>query len=255
MGAVAYYFSNQAIFLLTAAFGIPTLIALAMIRSDDIDPELARGGMRRQERGRQSNAVSSLVKNKPLLIFASAIVLFQLSNAAMLPLMAGSLTTRAPEWATVVIAICILAPQFVVALIAPWIGRRAESRGRRPLLILCFVPLCLRSAVFALTHDPSLIVVAQLLDGVSAATLGVLVPLVIADTTRGSGHFGFAQGVVGVAVGLGASIGTTTAGYIADTFGDTAVFVFLGSVGAAGLLWVLAFMRETRAPAAFRKSS
>jgi MFS family permease len=107
----------------------------------------------------------------------------------MLPIMAGSLTTRAPQWATVVIAICILAPQFVVAVIAPWVGRTAQSWGRRPLLMLGFVPLCVRSAVFAASNDPSLIVAAQLLDGISAATLGVLVPLVIADTTRGTGHF------------------------------------------------------------------
>ena len=51
MGGVAHYYSNQAIFFLTAAFGIPTLIALAMIRSADIDAELARGGVRKQEGG------------------------------------------------------------------------------------------------------------------------------------------------------------------------------------------------------------
>ena len=96
-----------------------------------------------------------------------------------------------------------------------------------------------------------MIVAAQLLDGISAATLGVLVPLVIADITSGSGHFNFAQGVVGVAVGIGASLGTTIAGYVVDTFGDAVVFLFLGSVGAFGLLLVLALMPETReAPAA-----
>ena len=80
---------------------------------------------------------------------------------------------------------------------------------------------------------------AQLLDGISAATLGVLVPLVIADTTRGSGHFNFAQGVVGVAVGIGASISTTLAGYIADASGSVAAFLFLAGVGAVGLALVL----------------
>ena len=229
MGGVAHYYSNQAIFFLTAAFGVPALVALAQIRSADIDPELARGGARKRESGAWSDALAGLASNRPLLIFASAIVLFQLSNAAMLPIMAGSLTTRAPEWATVVIAICILAPQFVVAVIAPWVGRTAQSWGRRPLLMLCFVPLCVRGAVFAASNDPSVIVAAQLLDGISAATLGVLVPLVIADTTRGTGHFNFAQGVVGVAVGIGASLGTTIAGYVADMFGDAVVFLFLGS--------------------------
>jgi MFS family permease len=181
-----------------------------------------------------------------LLIFSSAVILFQLSNAAMLPIMAGSLSARTPQWATVILAICILAPQFVVAAIAPWVGRKAQSQGRRPLLVLCFIPLCLRSAVFAASSDPAVIIAAQLLDGFSAAALGVLVPLVIADTTRGTGHFNLAQGVVGAAVGIGASLSTTIAGYVADAFGFGVVFVFLGLVGASGLLLVLMLMPETR---------
>jgi predicted MFS family arabinose efflux permease len=246
MGAVGYYYSNQAIFLLTAALAMPALVALAQIRSDDIDPELARGGMRKRDAGEVPVAIGNVVRNRPLLIFASAIVVFQLSNAAMLPIMAGSLTTYEPQWATAVIAICILAPQFVVAVIAPWIGRTAQSWGRRPLLMLCFIPLCVRGAVFAMSKDPSVIVAVQLLDGISAATLGVLIPLIIADTTRGTGHFSFGQGMVGVAVAIGASLGTLIAGYIADVFGYAVVFLFLGSVGAFGLLLVLALMPETR---------
>jgi MFS family permease len=246
MAWVAHYYSNQAIFFLTAAFGIPALVALAQIRSAEIDPVLARGGADKPQDGAWSEGLARLAGNPPLLIFAAAIVLFQLSNAAMLPIMAGSLTIRVPQWATVVLAICILAPQLVVAVIGPWVGRTAQSWGRRPLLMLCFVPLCVRGAIFAASNDPSVIVVAQLLDGVSAATLGVLVPLIIADTTRGTGHFNFAQGVVGVAVGIGASLGTAIAGYVADMFGNAVVFLVLGSVGGLGLLLVLALMPETR---------
>jgi MFS family permease len=247
MGGVAYYYSNQAIFFLTAALGAPALVALGMIRSCEIDPELARGGGVRKAKGSPwSVGFAGLAGNQPLLVFSSAIVLFQLSNAAMLPIMAGSLTARTPQWATVILAICILAPQFVVAAIAPWVGRKAQSQGRRPLLILCFMPLCLRSAVFAASNDPAVIIAAQLLDGFSAAALGVLVPLVIADTTRGTGHFNLAQGVVGAAVGIGASLSTTIAGYVADAFGFVFVFVFLGLVGASGLLLVLMLMPETR---------
>lgn len=246
MGAVAYYYSNQAIFFLTAALAVPALIALAQIRSSDIDPELARGGLRKGESGAWSKALASIARSRALLIFAVAVVLFQLSNAALLPIMAASLTMRAPQWATAVIAICILGPQFVVAAIAPWVGRTAQSWGRRPLLALCFAPLCIRSAVFAVSTDPAAIIAVQLLDGISAASLGVLVPLVVADTTRGTGHFNFAQGVVGVAVGIGAALSTTTAGYVADIFGDAAAFLLLGSFGALGLLLVLALMPETR---------
>ena len=49
--------------------------------------------------------------------------------------------------------------------------------------------------------DPYLLVAVQLLDGISAAVLGVMVPLIIADLTRGTGHFNLAQGVVGTAIG------------------------------------------------------
>jgi MFS family permease len=246
MGAVAYYFGNQAIFFLTAALAIPTLIGLLQIRPGEIDADLARGGARPSAAGSWLDAVTDLARRRALLIFAAAIVLFQLANAAMLPLMAGLLTMRAPEWATPVLAICILAPQFVVAAIAPWVGRKAQSWGRRPLLALCFIAVSIRGAVFAATSDPYVIVAVQLLDGISAATLGVLVPLIIADTTRGTGHFAFAQGVVGVAVGIGASIGTTVAGYIADASGSAVVFLFLAGVGAAGLALVLTLMPETR---------
>jgi MFS family permease len=243
MGGVAYFYSNQAIFFLTAALAIPTLLALVQIRSGDIDPDLARGGLRKGDGVKWSAGIAGLTSNRAFLIFAAAIVLFQLSNAAMLPIMAGALTNRAPEWATAVIAICILAPQFVVAAIAPWVGRTAQSWGRRPLLMLCFAPLCLRGAVFAVSSDPVVVVAVQLLDGIS-----VLMPLVIADTTRGTGHFNFAQGVAGVAIGIGASLSTTLAGYVADMFGDAATFLFLGSVGGFGLLLVLALMPETRDP-------
>jgi MFS family permease len=246
MGSVGYYLSNQAIFFVTAALAFPTLIALSQIRSADIDPDLARGGEKSRASDSWPGTLASIARNRPLLVFASIVVLFQLANAAMLPIMAGSLTTRLPEWATVVIAMCILAPQFVVVAIAPSIGRIAQSWGRRRLLIVCFVPLCVRGAVFALCSDPTAIVTVQLLDGVSAATLGILVPLIIAETTRGSGHFNLAQGVIGVAVGIGASLGTTIAGFIADRFGDVVVFLVLSSFGAVGILLAILFMPETR---------
>jgi MFS family permease len=246
MGAVAHYFSSQAIFVFTAALGVPTLTALAQIRSADIDPDLARGGVPKRDAAAWSDGLAGAFHNWPLFVFAAVVVLFQLSNAAMLPIMASSLTAHAPDWATAVIAACILGPQFVVSAIAPWVGRSAQSWGRRPLLMICFMPLCVRSAVFAWSSDPAILIVVQLLDGFSAATLGVLVPLVVADTTRGSGHFNFAQGVVGVAVGIGASLGTTLAGYIADRFGDAVAFLCLGAAGAAGLVLVLALMPETR---------
>ena len=246
MGLLGYYFSNRAIFFFTAALAIPTYFALAQIRSTDIDPELARGGVSARQRSVAPRTFRSLLRNRALIVFAAAVLLFQFANAATGPILAGLLTMREPETATLILSIGILAPQFVVVAIAPWVGRRAESWGRRPLLLLCLVALALRCSLFAIITEPSLVVAVQLLDGISAATLGVLIPLVLADVTRGSGHFNFAQGVLGVAVGIGASFSTTAAGFVADHFGSATAFLFLAGVAAAGIILVIAVMPETR---------
>ncbi len=245
-GGIAYYFSNQAIFFLTAALGVPTLIALTQINPSEIDPDLARGGIPASGVGTWFNAISRFVRNRVLISFAASIVLFQLANAAMLPILAGILAKRAPETAALVLSICILVPQFVVVVIAPRVGVKAQSWGRRPLLLLSVLALSVRGAIFAVTNDPYLLIAAQVLDGISAASLGVLVPLIIADVTRGSGRFNFAQGMIGTAVGIGASFSTTLAGFIADASGAATAFLSLAFVGVAGLIFVFGLVPETR---------
>jgi MFS family permease len=246
MGIIAYYFSNQAIFLFTAALGVPTLISLALINASEIDPELARGGLPKGQAGKRFEAKFTLMRNRVLLVFAGAVVLFQFGNAAMLPILAGVLAKQIPDTAALVLSICILVPQLAVVAIAPWVGAKVQSWGRRPLLVLTFLALSTRALIFAVTSDPYLVIAAQVLDGMSAASLGVLVPLIIADVTRGSGHFNFAQGLIGAAVGIGASLSTAIAGYVADISGPAIVFFSLCGVAVAGVVFVIALVPETR---------
>ena len=91
-----------------------------------------------------------------------------------------------------------------------------------------------------------MLVVVQLLDGITAASLGVMVPLMIADISRGTGHFSFAQGIVGTAVGIGASISPTLAGYLSDQFGSPVAFLGLAGIAAVGPRGRWAIMPETR---------
>jgi predicted MFS family arabinose efflux permease len=72
------------------------------------------------------------------------------------------------------------------------------------------------------------------------------VTLIIADLTRGTGHFNLGQGVVGTATGLGASLSTTLAGYLSDHFGNAVAFSGLAAIAAAGLAAVWTSMKETR---------
>jgi predicted MFS family arabinose efflux permease len=74
----------------------------------------------------------------------------------------------------------------------------------------------------------------------------VLVPLVVADVTRRTGHFNLALGITGTAIGLGASLSTTLAGYVSDHFGSETAFLVLAVIAAGGLACIWAFMPETR---------
>jgi predicted MFS family arabinose efflux permease len=245
MGAAGYLVSNQAVFFLTALLAIPTLLALSRIRAGEIDPARAHGG----EKARQPfNLVAAvrLLGNRKLLVLATCLGLFHLANAAMLPLMAGILTMRSAHWATLLVAACIVVPQIVVAIFSPFVGRKADRWGRRPLLLIGFVALPLRGLVFAFVANPYLLVATQVLDGIAGAVLGVLVPLIIADATRGTGRFNLAQGIIGSAVGVGASISTSLAGYFSDAYGDRAAFLGLACVALAGLAVAGALMPETR---------
>ena len=95
--------------------------------------------------------------------------------------------------------------------------------------------------------DPHLVIAVQLLDGISAAVLGVMFPLVVADITRGTGRFSLGLGIVGSAVGIGASLCTMLAGYLVDHIGRGATFVTLAAVAPPGLALVCTLMPETAA--------
>jgi MFS family permease len=222
------------------------LLTLRAMSAREIDPERAHGGLPQRRDNRPPTKFADLLRQRPLLILAGCVMLFHLANAAMLPLMGSVLTMRSSQWATVQIAACIVVPQFVVAALSPWVGRQAQARGRRPLLLLGFAALPLRGILFATVRDPNLLVVVQLLDGLTAAVFGVMVPLIIADLTRGTGHFNLGQGIVGTTTGLGASLSTTLAGYASDHFGSQFAFLGLAAVAAAGLAAVWLLLPETR---------
>jgi MFS family permease len=246
MGACGYWLSNRAVFFVTAVLLVPALVALAFIRTSEVDPERAHGGQPEQPPQRPLSSLWQPARLRPLLIFSGSFMLFQLANSAMLPLMGSVLTMRSSRWASVLIAACIVVPQLLVALISPWVGRRAQLIGRRPLLLFGFAVLPIRGVLFAVVHDPNVLVVVQLLDGVSGAVFGVLVPLVVADVTRRTGHFNLALGIAGTAIGVGASLSTTLAGYVSDHLGSDTAFLVLAVIAAAGLGCIWSFMPETR---------
>jgi MFS family permease len=246
MGACGRFVSDRAVFVLTAGLALPALIALYRIRASDIDPLRARGGLPSESRNAPPARLIDILENRQLLIFGGCLALFHLGNAAMLPLAASVVTMHSNKWATALIAACIVVPQIIVAVFSPWVGRKAEQWGRKPLLLLGFVALPVRGVLFAAIVSPWLLVGVQVLDGVSAAVMGVLLPIVVADVTHRTGHFNAALGAAGTAAGIGASISPSLAGFTIDFFGGQAAFLLLAAVAALGTAILWSGMPETR---------
>jgi predicted MFS family arabinose efflux permease len=246
MGACGYLLSARAVFIVTVLLLVPALIALRAIAENEIDPERAHGAPPRHVSVKPPTRASALMNNRPLLIFAGCLLLFHLANSAMLPLVGSVVTMRSANWATVIIAACIVVPQLVVAALSPWVGTRAQIWGRRPLLLIGFAALPIRGLLFAFISNPSILLAVQILDGVTAAVFAVMVPLIVADLTRGTGHFNLGQGILGTATGIGAALSATFAGYLTDRFGSPVAFGSLAAVALVGLTLAWFMMPETR---------
>ncbi|BAU92050.1 major facilitator superfamily protein [Methylorubrum populi] len=246
MGAIGYYLSNNAVFYLAGLLVIPALVSLSFIPSGRAAETGRPRPALREPEPREAGGVAVLLKNRALLCFAACMVLFFLANAAMLPLVGSVMTLRASETATALVAACIMVPQAVLALTAPFVGRLAQSWGRKPLLVIGFAALPVRGLLFAFVSDPYWMVAIQVFDGISASVLGVMVPLIVSDVTRGTGRFNTALGAVGTGMGIGAALSTALAGFMADELGSQTAFMGLAVVGAVGLALVLLIMPETR---------
>lgn len=248
MGLIGYALSSRAIFLASAALAFPALVALSRIRAADIHFGRSCGAPDHHDPAASPPRIrrAVLFSNYHLLVFAGCTFLFQAANASMLPLVGEALARSEGQQSSLILSALIIIPQLIVALLAPLAGRYAESWGRRPLLLIGFCALPIRSVLFAFSENPGLFIAAQVLDGLSGATLGVLTPLVIADLTTRTGRFNLAQGFVGTFSGIGASLSTAAWGVVVENLGRTFAFLGMGTVAVGASLMIWAVMPETK---------
>jgi MFS family permease len=244
MGACGYYLSNRSIFFLTALLTLPAWYFMAPL-SRLKAPRIAAAV--RAEEISHPTPIMRLLEDRRLLVFASCIALFTFGNAATLPLVSAALNKSVGNLASLTIAACIVLPQLIVALISPAVGRMTETRGRRFVLMIGLAALPLRCLIFALLIDhPSVLVIAQALDGIAAAAVGVLVPLITSDIAGHSGHYNLSLGFIGFFMGIGGTFSTGLGGWMADRLGDPAALLGLGFIGLLALLLAAAAMPDTR---------
>jgi MFS family permease len=245
MGVAGAYLSNGSIFFAAAFLCVPALISLAFIRGEEIDYARARNAARSDDQVTTAS-VFDLVKNRKLVLFTAATLLFQLADASILPVMGENLVAAKYSKAAIWMSGLIIVPQVVVAILAPWVGFHSEKRGRRPLLLIGFGLEPIRAILLAFTAAYPLLVVGQILSGITGAIIGVLTILVITDLTAGTGRFNLAVGVVGTMSAIAATVSTSATGFLFQAFGTRIGYLPLAAIAAAATALIWVFLAETK---------
>jgi MFS family permease len=249
-GGLAYFYGPVVVFWLLAAMAVASIFATLAIPAASIDDRVARGldsvadgdGHNRKDK---TSGFDVLLGCRPLLIFAAATVLFHFSNAAMLPLVGQKLALANPALATTLMSACIVAAQLVMVPVALVVGKKDDVWGRKPIFAVALGVLAFRGAMYPLSDNAVWLVGVQLLDGIGAGIYGAMFPLVVADLTKGTGHFNVSQGAIATAAGLGGALSTAVAGAIIMAAGYSTAFYFLAAVAGSALVLFCIWMPET----------
>jgi MFS family permease len=245
--ALSFAVGEVIVFWVLAITSLASVVAVLAIPERAIDHDVARGLLPgAQSHGAQPSPWRALLTSRPLMAFAVCGALFHLANGAMLGLVGQKLAHLVPGQGITLTAACAIAAQLVMVPTAALAGSRADRWGRKPLFLVAFVALALRGGLYTLSDDPAWLIGVQLLDGVGAGLTGALFPVIVADLTRGSGHFAAAQAGVGTAQGVGGMLSAMLAGQVVVHAGYSAAFLALAGISALGgvLFWLL--MPETR---------
>ena len=250
-GGIGYVFSQRAVFLLVPVFAALAAAAMLSIPRAAIDEDRARGMADKTDQTGQTTGEASgyatLLRNRPLVVFAVCAMLFHFANAPLLPLVGQKLAQAYPAWATAMMSSCIIAAQLIMLPIALVVGATADRIGRKPILLIGFAVLPIRALLYTFSNSAPWLIGVQLLDGIGAGIFGAITPLVIADLMRGTGRFNLAQGAVATVQGLGASMSGLAAGMIVDRFGYSAGFLTSGAAACVALATLAVAMPETAA--------
>ena len=189
-------------------------------------------------------SIRAVLANRGLLLMAAALGFFNLGNGSMLALMGQRMVAEGRDAITWT-AVYVVVAQLTMVPVALWAGALADRQGRRRLLLLACAVLPVRALLTAFVSDPYWLVLAEILDGVASAVIGVAVPVIVADLTWGSGRTQTALGTVNAIQGIGGALSSLVGGLLANWLGWTGALLALAV--PAVLAFVLALRLEETA--------
>ena len=239
-GWLGLKFGLQAIFWLSAFFGILTIITVFFIPAASIDDNAARGLNNSSDKEEKASGLRVLVTCKPLLVLAIALAFFHLGNGAMLPLygLAGASKIEGDPASFVAMTIIIAQATMIVTSIIAM--KMAGTKGYWLVLFISFLSLPLRGFIAAHMISHAGLYPVQILDGIGAGLQSVAVPGLVARILNGSGRVNIGQGAVMTVQGIGAAVSPAIGGWMAQVNGYPAAFMILGSFAFVSIaLWLI----------------
>jgi predicted MFS family arabinose efflux permease len=245
VGAIAWWFSQRAVFYLIPVFAFLCALTVLSIPARAIDHDRARGFVVHDVAARPEGWWALLFNHRSLQVLAAIAVIFHFANASMLPLAGQKLALAHPGLEATLVSACILVGQLATIPVAIFTGRVVDEWGRKPLLVIACGALVFRALIFASFDNALVIIAAQVLDGVSAGILDILVPLMLADILRGTGRYNVGRGILGTVQGVGGSLSGVAGGMLVVTTGYTFAFAALAAVASGALLLTMRGFSET----------
>ncbi|MFM0436064.1 MFS transporter [Paraburkholderia strydomiana] len=248
-GGLGQYVGVKWLFYLVCAFAIASALVVLLINPKEIDHELARGADSNSDEHARHNPLSfsALWKKRDLKVFIVSVMLFHFGNAAMLPLAGQVIAKVHPGMDVIALSACVIAAQLVMVAVAAGVGRALRRGiGRKSIFLVALAVLPVRGVLFSMTSSPYAVVLIQLLDGIAAGIFGVIGVVIASDVMRGTGRFNLAQGLMALAVGIGAALSNVTGGYVVEKFGFASGFLTLAAISVFALVFFAVFMPETR---------
>jgi len=238
-GYLGMKWGMTAIFILSALFGILSIISVLLIPGKSIDDNAARGLKSGKGSDNKASGLKVLLSCKSLLILAAALACFHLGNGALLPLYGMAAATKGQGNASMFVAMTIVIAQVVMIFASIVAMKMADSKGYWLVMLLSFIALPVRGLIAAHMINHIGLYPVQILDGIGAGLQSVAVPGLVAHILNGTGRINVGQGAVMTVQGLGASLSPAIGGWIAQGIGYGPAFLILGSFATVSIaLWL-----------------
>ena len=236
-GYLGYKYGYVAVFMLAAAFGAIAIACVMMIPANSIDDRQARGS-KEDESKNPPDAMTVLLKHKPLLVLALALAIFHLGNAAIVPLYGLATVAEGQANGPSFVATTVVIAQGVMVVTSLIAMKAASKRNYWPIILVSFMFLPIRGVLAFFVTGWWGVVPMQVLDGIGTGLQTVAVPGMVARALNGTGRINLGQGAVITVQGVGASLSPALGGWIAQWIGYGPTFLLLGGFGLASMaLW------------------